>query len=1052
MAATMTVPKVVTSSIAPTLRQLRGERIVSKWGCPNASSTLSPIAPALPAAKLARPAGIVVVTSSPLGSARTSPSIGDGSEWNDNEDSSPRGKDDRKSNDKVDEQTEDIKKKQGALIKERLVNEIDWDADALAESSKKAKPDTRERCKACGTLFMDDDCRFCRVCSLKRSAEPPDVASESSPSTTTAPTTECFVVGDMVTVVKDGSCSGLRAKVIDPVWGGRVQVRMEKNGLVKGFLACELQREQETGQASDRKLTGDQIDKAGGTQANRRESECSDDSSVPDAVPRITIHQRKKHPAHDQIMKLEKEKIGITDEQIKEAFFDHSVDNEVHHDDIPAMMLKIGFPEPQIELIEEVWNGITKYRSVDLDDFLRFVRMYIQATYAHYKLAFDKYDLNQSGTIEHNEILCALKEFSLDPMEHVVWELMHAYDSDNNGTLDYEEFVGLLDTLRRRQGFSTHDYVNLVHAFQRFDEDANGQLDVGEFCMLLAYQGYSLKPVEAEQVVATVADAESSGLLNLKQFLYAMRRVRAIEVERIKKVVDEVAESTGRPKSGTISPEEMMPLLLSLGHWPDIDALMSAATDVGFENIDNWDICKLWQVLIEFRARQGLSPDDVADVEKCFDQLYNDEMAAKAVLALAKAPEVPKSQKHFLSAPADPEQKHASIITTETDTSLPKPEEAQMRRFTTDGEVEKRVSVGSMRLAIQALGHSIAYERVQFLICQVDITHCGALDLDEFKALFRMARETDIQVMRDTFRRFDSGNKGFLSPVEAVGALEVLKSQYKAPGQKHTFEEDEGIDEFTFFKFNVQSREVDQHFMKDHFGFSMDEEEIMRVSFAKYDVDTNGSIDQSECVTLIEDLMPELSKNPSLRKEVLRLLDDIHAEDNKAMEYRAFLKFRRGIIGIQDRQRYTKQRAAIQLTNFSDVEVYEFRRMFLESDFDQDHVISMSELASLVGSIVPLGHKNEVKLRMLFDEALVTDLGCLPPSYDTLDFPQFLVFMRSLDTIDLSTNTNTRTTCRNALNVGTSQAPAGRVSSRRKSMTILKAGRTLTKASFQDGF
>lgn len=185
---------------------------------------------------------------------------------------------------------------------------------------------------------------------------------------------------------------------------------------------------------------------------------------------------------------------------------------------MPYMMLSLGFPEPPTELIDEVWTGITQYRTVDFEDFTNFVRAYIQATHQHYKASFEKYDSDGSGQIDHAEILCCLKEFNLDPMEHVVWELMHAYDTDKSGCLEYEEFVGLLDTLRRRQGFSTHDYVSLVHTFQRFDEDGSGTLDAGEFSMLLAYQGYSLRPIEAEKIVHDV-DKDNSGSINLKQFL-----------------------------------------------------------------------------------------------------------------------------------------------------------------------------------------------------------------------------------------------------------------------------------------------------------------------------------------------------------------------------------------------------------------------------------------------------------------------------------------------------------------------------------------------------
>lgn len=78
MAATMTTPKVVISSIAPTVKQLRKEGLASK-GPPSRPVTLSPM-------KLARPAEVAKEADDISERSPRSESIEDGSEWSDHHD------------------------------------------------------------------------------------------------------------------------------------------------------------------------------------------------------------------------------------------------------------------------------------------------------------------------------------------------------------------------------------------------------------------------------------------------------------------------------------------------------------------------------------------------------------------------------------------------------------------------------------------------------------------------------------------------------------------------------------------------------------------------------------------------------------------------------------------------------------------------------------------------------------------------------------------------------------------------------------------------------
>jgi Ca2+-binding EF-hand superfamily protein len=567
--------------------------------------------------------------------------------------------------------------------------------------------------------------------------------------------------------------------------------------------------------------------------------------------------------------------------------------------------------------------------------------------YQDYCDAFEKYDSDGSGALDQSEIAGILGDLGLDVMDHVVWELMGYFDRDNSGLIEFSEFQSLMDTIRRRHGFCTSDYVALVAAFEKFDCDGNYQLDVKEFSTLLAYQGYSMPDITAD-IVINGMDKDVQGKLSLREFLYAMREVRAAEVDRLQECME--SPDVDMNNSGTIGYDECMALLLSLGHWPDLDALFQSAAAAGLEeDDDDWSISKVWQVLCEFRFRQGLNRQQSAEVQDCFQQFVN----------------------------------------------------LDLHRPEFEGNDESRLSNKTVRSALQHLGCQLSLERVHFLLDQVDIRRRGALDLEEFKTIFRMVRELDICVIRETFMRLADYIDECLSPAEAMEALQELGVQYYNTDLAQRFDNlnKPRINLYAFFEVAVEVRLENIEFMKRNSGFTIAEIEQCRQEFQKYDTNNNGLLERNEASSLLAELLPELPASPELKTRVLGLLADTN-EAGK-LTYVDYPPFKRAVFNVRDEQYQKREDIAISMSELGPAEVHEFRRQFLDPSICRTcytifPTVSFDDITKLVGKVCPLGHKNYLKLQELFEEVRRLDFGTQPRDDNLFGFPEFLILMKKM--------------------------------------------------------
>ncbi|RMX52883.1 hypothetical protein pdam_00016258 [Pocillopora damicornis] len=86
-----------------------------------------------------------------------------------------------------------------------------------------------------------------------------------------------------------------------------------------------------------------------------------------------------------------------------------------------------------------------------------------------YREAFKCFDLNENGTLSTKELKYAMRMLGSNPTDSQVQELVNEKDFDGDGTINFEEFVNMIEDQN-----SAEDEDNLFTIFSVFDPEHNG--------------------------------------------------------------------------------------------------------------------------------------------------------------------------------------------------------------------------------------------------------------------------------------------------------------------------------------------------------------------------------------------------------------------------------------------------------------------------------------------------------------------------------------------------------------------------------------------------
>jgi len=607
----------------------------------------------------------------------------------------------------------------------------------------------------------------------------------------------------------------------------------------------------------------------------------------------------------------------------------------IRRDDLKDALVLAGFTQPVEGYIADVFDAQWTTSTLTQDSFLVFVRGYEECQRRAYAEAFHRCDIDGSGTIEAFELAELLQGFGIEPMRHVLQEIIAEVDEDKSGELSLEEFESLMEILRTSEGFTKSEREQLMSVYERYDSDCTGQVSTEGLAGVLGYLGYTLSFEEVRSVVSEV-DVDGSGALDAHEFLVCMRKVRETEVAKIKNAFD-LFDVNDNCK---VCIEEITALLGSLGFVPDRTALMESAEDAGLLDPDGalveLDLGGLWQLLEVFRSREGLSRWEAHEVAEAFERYDEDQDGQIATFDIGKV----------------------------------------LRWF----------------------GYASSFDLQQHLTHLVDVDKSGQLDGSEVRKLIRMYREKEITQLQKVFDYYakDGSSQGISLAAAAAAFRKVgcVDSHGKAPSVlPEELDRDRQVTRITFVTVALRTKRSMRDANRQNGGYTSAEVAELRKDFEKYDKDGSGDISNAELGCLIRTMFPSMGS--VLRTKLNGMMKEVDANGDGKLDFEDFVRLMRQFHDIQSQEKIEKELQAIEETSFSAEEVHEFRELFLNTDVDGDLELSITEVKKMIANICPVGNNNCDVLQQAFND-VSNKQGMVDGSLDQCDFPEFLWLMRKL--------------------------------------------------------
>jgi calcium-dependent protein kinase len=135
---------------------------------------------------------------------------------------------------------------------------------------------------------------------------------------------------------------------------------------------------------------------------------------------------------------------------------------------------------------------------------------------------FNQIDINGDGKINKQELLKGLQSKMKSPtLEQDVEEIYKNIDMDNNGYIEYEEFV--------RAAVSKEKFLNesiLRYAFRYFDKDNSGEITFDEIEEVFKESvSDKTKVHDSLQQIISEVDANGDGVIDFNEFAFIMKKM-----------------------------------------------------------------------------------------------------------------------------------------------------------------------------------------------------------------------------------------------------------------------------------------------------------------------------------------------------------------------------------------------------------------------------------------------------------------------------------------------------------------------------------------------
>ncbi|KAG8379521.1 hypothetical protein BUALT_Bualt07G0097700 [Buddleja alternifolia] len=149
---------------------------------------------------------------------------------------------------------------------------------------------------------------------------------------------------------------------------------------------------------------------------------------------------------------------------------------------------------------------------------------------AEFKEAFSLFDKDGDGIyiyiyvyvyinccITTKELGTVMRSLGQNPTEAELQDMINEVDADQNGTIDFPEFLNLM----ARKMKDTDSEEELKEAFKVFDKDQNGLISVAELRNVMTNIGEKLTDEDVNEMIRE-ADVDGDGQVNYEEFVRMM--------------------------------------------------------------------------------------------------------------------------------------------------------------------------------------------------------------------------------------------------------------------------------------------------------------------------------------------------------------------------------------------------------------------------------------------------------------------------------------------------------------------------------------------------
>ena len=125
------------------------------------------------------------------------------------------------------------------------------------------------------------------------------------------------------------------------------------------------------------------------------------------------------------------------------------------------------------------------------------------------------------GTITTKELGTVMRSLGQNPTEAELQDMIAEVDTDNNGTIDFNEFVNLMLRKKNDADEGADPEKELKEAFKIFDKDGNGFISAAELRHVMTNLGEKLTDEEVDQMIKE-ADTNGDGQVDYNEFARMM--------------------------------------------------------------------------------------------------------------------------------------------------------------------------------------------------------------------------------------------------------------------------------------------------------------------------------------------------------------------------------------------------------------------------------------------------------------------------------------------------------------------------------------------------